>query len=107
MGRLGGQGHAVGVGFPAKIGSLEQLDDSTRQPLFVAGAQASPVGEGQNLPAIRRGMRQAIKGDAEAERSADSERCLRRATSTRMPTAIRRFELAGTRVVEVGEGFPR
>jgi len=33
-------------GFPARIGSLEQLDDSTRQPLFVAGfvcAKAKPA----------------------------------------------------------------
>jgi hypothetical protein len=31
------------VGFPAKIGSLEQLDDSTRQPLFVAGVRLRQI----------------------------------------------------------------
>ena len=38
------------AGFPARIGSLEQLDDSTRQPLFVAGARLRQTDSGQNLP---------------------------------------------------------
>lgn len=32
------------TGFPAKIGSLEQLDDSKRQPLFVVGARLRQIG---------------------------------------------------------------
>lgn len=95
------------AGFPAKIGSLEQLDDSTRQPLFVAGARLRQTESGQNLPGIIHAMRLAIRGDAEAERLL-TERLLAAgyidAHSERYP---RRFELAGTRVIEVTKDFPR
>ncbi|MEA9913976.1 PD-(D/E)XK motif protein [Xanthomonas campestris pv. campestris] len=95
------------AGFPAKIGSLEQLDDSTRQPLFVAAARLRQTDSGVSLPEFVQAMRLAIKGDAEAERLL-SERLLAAgyfdAHADRYP---RRFALAGIRVVEVGEGFPR
>ena len=95
------------VGFPAKIGSLEQLDDSTRQPLFVAAAKLRQTDSGVSLSEFIEAMRFAINGDAEAERLL-SERLLAAgyfdAHADRYP---RRFALAGIRVVEVGEGFPR
>ena len=94
-------------GFPAKIGSLQQLDDSTRQPLFVAGARLLQTESGQNLPAIIEAMRLTIKGDAEAERLL-AERVLAvgyiDAHSGRYP---RRFEHVLTRIVHVADGFPR
>ena len=37
-------------GFPAKIGSLEQLDDSIRKPLFLAGIRLSQSQSGWTLP---------------------------------------------------------
>lgn len=95
------------AGFPAKIGSLEQLDDSVRQPLFLAGARLRQTGSGRNLPAIVEAMRLTIKGDAESERLL-TERLLAAgyidAHADRYP---RRFEPAGTRVVEVTNDFPR
>ncbi|KAF0811952.1 hypothetical protein IGB42_03494 [Andreprevotia sp. IGB-42] len=95
------------AGFPARIGSLEQLDDSTRQPLFVAGARLRQTESGQSLPGFVDAMRQAIKGDAEAERLL-SERLLAAgyidSHADRYP---RKFEQAGTRVVEVAGNFPR
>ncbi|HUX63164.1 PD-(D/E)XK motif protein [Sulfuricella sp.] len=94
-------------GFPAKIGSLEQLDDSIRQPLFVAGVRFSQAESGENLPEFAEAVRQVLNGDPEAERLF-AERLLAAgyfdAHSDRYP---RRFTLAGTRVVEVVEGFPR
>ena len=95
------------AGFPARIGSLEQLDDSTRQPLFVAGVRLRQSESGQNLPGIVEAMRQAIKGDGEAERLL-SERLLAagyiESHADRYP---RKFEQAGTRVLEVAGNFPR
>jgi hypothetical protein len=95
------------AGFPAKIGSLEQLDDSTRQPLFVAAVRLRQTESGQNLPAIVEAMRQAIEGDAEPERLL-TERLLAAgyidAHADRYP---RRFEQAGIRVLEVAGDFPR
>ncbi|WP_242428394.1 PD-(D/E)XK motif protein [Janthinobacterium lividum] len=95
------------AGFTAKIGSLEQLDDSTRQPLFVAGARLRQTESGQNLPEIVDAMRLTIRGDAEAERLF-TERLLAAgyidAHSERYP---RRFEQAETRIIEVTSDFPR
>jgi hypothetical protein len=94
-------------GFPAKIGSLEQLDDSVRKPLFVAGARFSQRESGRNLPEFAAAVREALQGDAEASRIF-SDRLLAAgyhdAHADRYP---RRFSPEGTRVVEVGEGFPR
>lgn len=95
------------MGFPAKIGSLEQLDDSIRQPLFIAGARLAQTETGKNLPEFVETVRQALGGDREAEHLL-AERLLAAgyfdAHADRYP---RRFVLAGTKVVEVAEGFPR
>ena len=95
------------IGFPARIGSLEQLDESTRQPLFVAGARLRQTESGQSLPGFVEAMRRAINGDAEAQRLL-SERLLAAgyidSHSDRYP---RKFEPAGTCVVEVAGNFPR
>jgi hypothetical protein len=95
------------AGFPARIGSLEQLDDSKRQPLFVAGARLRQSECGKNLPDIVQAMRQAIKGDAEAE-CLLSERLLAAGyIDSHADRYLRKFEQVGTRVVEVGANFPR
>ena len=95
------------TGFPAKIGSLEQLDDSIRQPLFVAGIRLRQTESGHNLPEIIGALRLTIKDDAEAERLL-TERLLAAgyvdAHADRYP---RRFEQAGIRVIEVDDSFPR
>lgn len=94
-------------GFPAKIGSLEQLDDSVRQPLFVAGTRFRQVESGQNLPEFVAVMRATVHENAEAKRLL-SERLLAAgyidAHEGRYP---RRFVLSDIRVVMVGENFPR
>jgi hypothetical protein len=95
------------AGFPAKIGSLEQLDDSIRRPLFIAGARLRQVADGMTLPDLVRALRTAINGDSEAERLM-SERLLAAGYfDAHADLYPRRFETAGVRVVEVTEGFPR
>jgi hypothetical protein len=90
------------TGFPAKIGSLDQLDDSTRQPLFLAGARLRQIDSGRNLPEFVEAMQLSIKGDAESERLL-AERLLAAgyidAHAERYP---RRFALASTRLVVSG-----
>lgn len=94
-------------GFPAKIGSLEQLDDSARQPLFVAGARLRQTETGQNLPDFVEALRHLIEGDSEARRVL-ADRLLAAgyfdAHADRYP---RRFAIAGIRVTEVLANFPR
>ncbi len=50
-------------GFTARIGSLEQLDDDVRQPLFVVGAKLKQVATGQNLPALVAAIKAAVAED--------------------------------------------
>ncbi len=94
-------------GFPAKIGSLEQLDDSVRKPLFVAGARLSQRESGTNLSELTASVREKLADDAAAV-SVLAARLLAagyaEAHADRYP---RRFASEGMRVVEVGDGFPR
>lgn len=95
------------VGFPAKIGSLDQLDDSVRQPLFVAGARLKQINSGQNLPEFVETMRMLIEGDAESERLL-SERLLAAGyIDAHEDNYPRRFEHLALRVIEVADDFPR
>ena len=95
------------TGFPARVGSLEQLDDAVRQPLFVVGVRLRQVADGKSLPSVVEAMRDIVRGDAEAERLL-SERLVAAgyfdAHANKYP---RQFVGAGTRIVEVAEGFPR
>lgn len=95
------------VGFPARIGSLEQLDDSVRQPLFVAGARLRQTENGKTLPDFVGAQRVAIKGDAEAERLLAERLLAAGYFDAHADRYSRRFDLAGTRVIKVADGFPR
>lgn len=95
------------AGFPAKIGSLEQLDDSIRQPLFVAGARFHQIESGQNLPEFIAVMRAEIQGNSEASRLL-SERVLAAGyIDSHKDRYPRRFVLNDIRIIKVGVGFPR
>lgn len=94
-------------GFPAKIGSLDQLDDSLRKPLFLAGIRFSQGASGSNLPEFAESVRVSLAGDGGALQMF-ADRLLaagfHEAHADRYP---RRFALDRMRIVEVGEGFPR
>jgi hypothetical protein len=51
-------------GFPAKIGSLEQLDNSAKQPLFLAGVRLAVGPIGQSLPQQIAVIREQLEGSA-------------------------------------------
>ena len=95
------------AGFIARIGSLEQLDDAVRQPLFLVGMKLKQVANGRNLPALVAAVKKTISGDAEAMRLF-SERLIAGgyfdAHADRYP---RKFEPARIRAILVDEGFPR
>lgn len=95
------------AGFPAKIGSLEQLDDSTRQPLFLAGVRLRQTEAGLSLPDLVGAMREAAKDDAEASRLLGERLLAAGYFDTHADRYARRFTLAGMRLVEVKEDFPR
>lgn len=95
------------TGFPAKIGSLEQLDDSARQPLFVAGVRLRQGETGQSLPDLVAEMRDVAEGEAEAVRLLSERLIAAGYFDAHADRYIRRFTLVDTRVVEVKDGFPR
>lgn len=95
------------TGFPAKIGSLQQLDDATRQPLFVAGLRLRQISGGQNLPDAVEAIRLIAKDNAEAQRLFAERLLAAGYIDAHLDHYTRRFEPAGTRVIEVSDGFPR
>ncbi len=95
------------TGFLAKIGSLDQLDDSIRQPLFVAGTRLKQTASGQNLPEIVEAMQLAIKGDTESERLLTERLLAAGYINSHADRYPRRFDPAGIRIVEVTNDFPR
>ena len=95
------------TGFPAKIGSLGQLDDSARQPLFVAGERLKQTDAGLTLPEIVEAMKDTVKEDAEAMRLL-SERLLAAGYfDAHVDRYTRRFERSVARVTKVGKDFPK
>jgi hypothetical protein len=95
------------AGFPAKIGSLEQLDDSVRQPLFLAGARLRQTESGRSLPELIEEMRDVAAGEAEATRLLTERLIAAGYFDAHADRYIRRFTLAEIRVVEVRDDFPR
>lgn len=95
------------TGFPAKIGSLDQLDDSVRQPLFLAGARLRQTGTGRSLPDLVAEMRDVVAGDAEAVRLLSERLIAAGYFDAHADRYVRRFALAGIRIIEVKDGFPR
>ena len=95
------------VGFPARIGSLDQLDDTARQPLFVAGVRLRQVESGRALPDFVEALRDVVRGDEEAERVLSERLVAAGYFDAHASRYSRRFVHAASRVVEVGSGFPR
>jgi hypothetical protein len=95
------------AGFPAKIGSLEQLDDSTRQPLFLVGVRLRQAESGQSLPDMVTAMHDAIRDDTEAARLLSERLIAAGYVEAHAGRYIRRFILADIRVAAVKNGFPR
>jgi hypothetical protein len=95
------------IGFPAKIGSLEQLDDSFRSPLFLAGVRFVQGAGGCTLGEIADSLAGRLSMD-----SGGTADFLDRLVAAGFPPAhfdryTRRFSLASLRLLEVADGFPR
>jgi hypothetical protein len=94
-------------GFPAKIGSLEQLDDSVLKPLFVAGVRLSQRESGMNLSEFVTSVDAALKGGAEAERVFSNRLLAAGYHQGHADRYSRRFSLEKIRIIEVTDNFPR
>lgn len=94
-------------GFTAKIGSLEQLDDSIRQPLFIAGVRFTQTASGQNLPEFVARVRQLLVGGTGAEQLFSDRLLTAGYFDAHVDRYPRRFSLVVMRIIEVSDGFPR
>lgn len=94
-------------GFLAKIGSLDQLDDSVRKPLFVAGVRVKQSESGKTLPEIAHELSKSLDSDPEALRKFSDRVFAAGLHDSHAERYIRRFVIDEMKIVEVGEGFPR
>ena len=94
-------------GFLAKIGSLDQLDDSTRQPLFLVGIKLKQTENGKNLPEIIESIRNEFQNNYEANGLLTDRLLAAGFFDSHAEQYSRRFELVEKRTLEVTDTFPR
>lgn len=94
-------------GFPASISSLNQLDDSIRQPIFLVAIRFSLDHTGETLPELAASIRSHLEnrfGDLDTFDARLLQAGLLPAATQRY---TRRFVHRATVVLTVSEGFPR
>ncbi|MDA8119216.1 MAG: PD-(D/E)XK motif protein [Gammaproteobacteria bacterium] len=94
-------------GFTAKIASLEQLDDSVRKPLFMAGARLSERESGRSLPDFASSVREMLDDEPGAAAMFSDRLLAAGYHGEYVDHYKRRFSVEGIRVMEVRENFPR
>jgi hypothetical protein len=95
------------VGFPIKIGSLDQLDTNIRQPLFVAGVQLVQSDSGRSLSDVVEQTKNALQNDVGVLALLDDRLLAAGYIHAHAERYQRRFELVNLRVREVDGNFPR
>jgi len=95
------------TGFPARIGSLDQLDDTVRQPLFIAGLRMRQTPGGRSLPEAVEALRDIVMGDKEAERLLAERLIAAGYLDAHAGQYSRSFERNDSRVLLVAGDFPR
>lgn len=95
------------TGFPARIGSLEQLDDSVRQPLFIAAVRLRQIAHGLSLTDMVAVARSRASISPEAARVIAERLIAAGYFDAQASRYIRKFKLYSIHLIEVGPGFPR
>lgn len=94
-------------GFPAKIGSMEQLDDSFRTPMFLAGIRFFERSSGFNLGEIAEKILERIGHHPGAAADFADRLVAAGFPAAHFDKYSRRFAFESMRVLEVGDDFPR
>ncbi len=94
-------------GFPARVGSLDQLDDSLIRPIFVAGVRLAQSSAGLTLPELVASARDVLRADAPALAAFDSRLIHAGFLDASATNYTRRFSLVTMRILSVFEEFPR
>jgi hypothetical protein len=95
------------AGFPATIGSLDQMDDSSRQPLFLAAVRICLNATGMSLPTIIDDMRTLLSEDPAARHTFNIKLIHAGYLDAVSEHYKRSFAHVSTRIFHVAEGFPR
>lgn len=94
-------------GFPARIMSLEQLDDSVRHPLFVCGCRFVTGIHGQTLPQRVNALRQRLSPDAHALSRFNTVLLFAGYLDVHTEHYVRQFVETDERFLLVDDTFPR
>lgn len=94
-------------GFPATIGSLEQLDDSLKRPLFLMAVRLSLDGTGATLPEIVATLRGLLHATPSALATFENRLLQAGFLDGLSDHYCRRFSLVGTGVLPVDDRFPK
>lgn len=93
--------------FPAKIGSLEQLDSSLIHPLYLAGVRLQISEAGHTLPDLAYEIGQDISADLSAKTLYDNRLIQAGLLEAHAESYIRKFQQVDTLVFHVDDNFPR
>lgn len=94
-------------GFPVKIGSLEQLDDSVLSPLFLAAVRFGREEGGVTLPEMVAEVKRRLANDPGTVDLLRERLMVAGYSETHASHYTRRFEPKERRILSVSEGFPR
>ena len=93
------------TGFPATMGSLEQLDDAVRQPLYVAGVRLFVDDTGLRLPDMAAAVRQKVREQTGTTALFDSRLLHAGLLDAFSDRYVRKFLHVRTRLMPVDAGF--
>ena len=94
-------------GFPATISSLEQLDDSLREPLFVAATRIALHSAGMTLPEMVEVIRARLSDDHQALETFDIRLMQAGLLHSTVSRYTRRFRHVSSAILCVQADFPR
>lgn len=94
-------------GFPVKIGSLEQLDDTVASPLFLAAVRFTAGEGGATLPEMAADVERRFEGEPGAADLLRERLMVAGYFEAHAGQYFRRFEPKDMRAFFVSEGFPR
>lgn len=95
------------AGFPAIINSLDQLDDSFKSPLFLAGIRLALDPAGASLPAFVASLREMLLGHPGAVAALNTRLLHAGYFEDVAESYVRRFSRVGSRLMSVSDAFPR
>ncbi len=95
------------AGLVAKIGSLEQLDDTNCKPIFLCAVKYALTECGQTLPEKISAIRARLESDPITLSEFDARVLAAGYMPAHSPQYHRRFSLRDIAMLEVGENFPR